>query len=315
VADGLARDIGRLLWEGSLFPATSDRASDGSIRAVASDEARDPLGFVWEHGTARITPELPDVATTDVTVPEGGIAPLPRDALVRRRLDDAPADGVQVGRDVLAYGRFEDEDTDEDTEDPPVWTWTSDDVAVDTRSPLDGGQALELRRDQWNADRVSARMIARIPMYEHRLYDDVEGTTPLDGEATWSVRLLTRREGDPAELEIRVALYHFDDLDATEDPVSTPLGERTVTLTPDAETGESILDLGAIEPVDGLVPNAGLVYVSLMPPEKGATIVHLDDLSLIEWRDAAAEPEGWAALDWVRSAGGATTLHVDTLPF
>ncbi len=318
VVDGTGRDVARLLYEASLTDARSKRGDDLGVRPVAEGDGAPGPGFVFEHGTARLTDGAPDAERVEVSVGSTGIAALPRDALVRRRLVDDPAGGVLVGRDVSGFGSFEDESADVVAGAPEAalaWTWSSDDIVLDTLKPLAGRASLVYARDRWNDERVSARMIARVPLPAHRLYADGDGLVPRDGDATYSVRLLARREGDPATLTVRLVLYYFDDLNPTEDPESTVLGEVELSAEPGTATGELLLDVdpSAFAPVGGLRPNAALLYVSVEPPEAGASVVRVDDVALIEWRPAAEEPSGWGALDWVRAPAG-TTLEVDVLP-
>ena len=73
------------------------------------------------------------------------------------------------------------------------------------------------------------------------------------------------------------------------------------------------MDLGVedLEPVGGLAPNAILLYVSLAPPSALPTRVWVDDLDVVEWRRAADEPEGWCAVDWLRSDVGPLSTPLD----
>ena len=312
VTDGLWRQVGRKLWEAGLLPATAQRGADLGIRSVATD-ARDAPGFQAQHGTWLLTDSQPTATTLSVTVSAGGIAPIETDGLVRTRLTDDPAGDLWVGRALAGLGSFEDEDTDPDDTDAPGWTWTSDSVALDNDIALGGIQSLRLERARTSTERVSARMIARVIMPAHRLWADE--STPLDGDATWSVRLLAMGDGEEVLAAVRVALYHFDDLDPTEDPESVLLREVELPFTPDPDGGEVQLDLpdSAFEPIDGLSPNAALIYISLSPSAYSDARLWVDDLELIDWRPANEEPDGWAAIDWVRSTGDRHKLNVEVL--
>lgn len=147
-------------------------------------------------------------------------------------------------------------------------------------------------------------MIARVPLPAHRLWRDADGDVAADGAASYSVRLIADRVGNEAEVTVRLALYHFDDLNPTEDPESALLKE--VELHADVRHGrhEIILDIPAdsFQPVDGLVPNAALPYLSLLPPGNGDTVLRVWELSLVEWRPGEDEAVGWAAIDWLRGS-------------
>lgn len=316
VADRLARDVGRTLWESSLLGATAQRGSDLGVRSVES-VARASPGFRLEHSTFVLTPDLPAATTMAVSVPAGGLARVDADGLVSRRLSAAAPDGLWVGRALSGLGAFEDEDADGEEDDVAGWTWTSEWITLERRGALEGTTSLELERRRAHEDRLSARMIARVVLPEHRLWEDAEGAVALDGDATWSVRLVAERLGCDALAEVRLALYHFDDLDPTEDPESTLLRELSLPFDPPRGGGEVLLDLDdeAMAPVDGLAPNAGLLYVSLSPGDDCRARLRVDEVEVIEWRPAAEEPPGWAAIDWIRSTGAAAELDVDVLPF
>lgn len=308
VVDRLATDVGRGLWEASLAGAVAMRGEDLAVRAVATEPGS--LAFVEEHGSFRVLPELPAARRTRFFIPEGDDAPVRLPGLVQR---DLP---VQVGRSLGAYGRFEDEDGDALVDEAPGWTWSGDHVFLDRERPLSGAQSLCLYREATHQDRVSARMTARIPLPEHRLYADAEGLVPLDGDASYSIRLLARYDGWDPRPSLRVAVYHFDDLDPTEDPESTLLREVELPLEL-APGGTQVLrvelDDTVLAPLGELRANALLLYVSLDPPSVFDTWLWVDDVELIEWRDGAAEPPGWAAIDWLRGDPG--EVEVAWLPW
>lgn len=315
IADGLAARALRGAWERSVAGATAERGSDLGVRTVPGVEAGQAPSFQFEHSTAVLGQDSPWTETLQVEIPVGGLAALPGDRLVRLDLSDAPPAGVEVGRSLGGLGDFEDQDGDSDAGEVPGWTWDSEDIVLMTRGALSGQQSLSLLRNGANEDRVSARMIARIAMPAHHLYADPEGLVPLDGEARYSLRLLAERHGPEARASLRLAMYHFDDLDPTEDPESILLRELELDFPVERAPGEILLDLPdeALLPVDGLQPNAVLLYVSLYPPERDATRVMLDDIELIEWRAADQQPEGWGALDWLRDGDGqGATVNVST---
>lgn len=312
ITGDLARSVGAGLWEDSLLPAVADRGDDLVVRSVL-DEARASPGFRFEHGTYVLGETLPVAGTRPVSVPAGGLTPLSREGLVRTRLTDDPPADLAVGRPASSLGSFEDEDADAEDLDVTGWTWSSSDVTVEVDDPLSGARSLCLLRDDANSSKVSARMTARVMLPAHRLYTDEDGAEPLDGDASWSVHLTSRWEGD-VRAEARLAMYWFDDLDPTEDPESTLLAD---VLLPVPEEGEVLLDIPgtALLPVDGVVPNAALLYLSLSPPASGWSRVCFDDVEVVEWRAASAEPEGWADIGWIRSGGAAFEGEVDVLPW
>ncbi len=315
----LARDTLRLLWEASLVEGSSERGVDLAVRTVAAAPAEGvrPASFRLVHDTAVLSEGLGTSSPLPLQVPAVGEVAI--DApLVRRRLSEAAPAGIEVGRSVFRVGSFEDEETDAVAGDTVGWAWESDDVRLTTRAAPNGVAALEFVRGPNDAERVSARTLARGLLVSHRLHADQEGVTPLDGAATWSLRLRAWLSGESDVAALRVAYYHFYDLDPTEDPESTFVREVEYPLhaAPGGWRDVSI-DLAAADvapSADGLVPNAVLLYVGLSPPRMRTTVLRVDDVELIEWRAATDEPEGWGAIDWLRATDGAPhTLAVDSL--
>ncbi|MFN7147751.1 MAG: hypothetical protein ACK4YP_28535, partial [Myxococcota bacterium] len=235
--------------------------------------------------------------------------------------DEAP--GLEVGRALLGLGDFEDADTDGVAgPDPAGWEITSADIRVTPRAARDGTHGLELVRSPGDGLSVTTRTLARIPLVAHRLQADADGTLPLDGDATVEVHLdgwiAGPSAGEAPTAEVRLDLYHFDDTDPTADPDSVLL--RTVTKTPELLPNRWVatsvtLDAADLAPVDGLVPNAALLYLTLRPPTTRTTVWRVDNVEVIEWRAAAEEPEGWAAYDWLRATDGqARTVRVPHRP-
>ncbi len=309
VTDSLAADVARRLYEGSLLPAAAVRGEDLGVRPTLRD-APDAPGMRLDHGTVLLSANPPDPSSLTVEVVQGALTPLPRTALINRRLNKNPPAGLLAGRSLSGLGSFEDEDGDADRGDVSGWTWDNDDVLIDTRRPLSGLASLSLFRDVTSTEAVFARMIARIPLPAHRLYD--ANAVGLDGEATWSVRLLTERIGAESAAMVRADFYHFDDLDPTEDPESILLHSVELPFVAGKKQSEILLDmpLDAYREVDGLTPNAVLLYVVLEAPAAASTLLLVDEVEFIEWREAIAEPEGWAALDWLRGEG---TVEVEMI--
>ena len=73
-------------------------------------------------------------------------------------------------------------------------------------------------------------------------------------------------------------------------------------------TVETLVPAGTFDPVDGVTPNAVMIYLEL-----GAgtpTTVEIDDLQLIEWRRASELPDGlWLEVDVIRSTRESVALR------
>jgi poly-gamma-glutamate capsule biosynthesis protein CapA/YwtB (metallophosphatase superfamily) len=311
-ADALADGTLRSLWEGSLLAATARRGNDLGVRPVVDTSVDGAVTFRLDHHTAVLERGLPSEQAIELKVPCDGVVEVPRDLLIRMPLEEA---GYLVGRELDLLGRFEDQDADRSSGETVGWTWSSDDIEV-VGGAFARDHALGLIRSHASTDRLSARMLARVPLPQHRRWRDAGGFEAADGVASYSVRLFADRVGVDADATVRLALYHFDDLNPTEDPESVLLNE--VELHADVHHGkrEILLDVPseAFVPVDGLVPNAALPYATLYPPDHGDTMVRLWDFSVVEWRAGTEESEGYAAIDWIRGASGACgTVEVQAL--
>jgi poly-gamma-glutamate capsule biosynthesis protein CapA/YwtB (metallophosphatase superfamily) len=321
LADDAARAVLRTAWERSVAIATAERGSDDIPRAVGHEpiEGAQGTGMIWQGGSAILT-EGPGVPESALLVPiADGLGRVPPVGLVRRRLADVAPAGVWVGWEALGTGTFEDLDADEDAGDVRAWTWSSGDVRLQDLEPYGGFQAIELVRGPDNEEVVQARTTARINLNPHRLYADADGAVALDGEATFSVVLSAWASGELDRGSVRLTMYHFDDTDPTAEPESVYLRDVDLPFVLDKPRAWSRVELelppGALDPVDGLSANAALVYVRVSPPEATTTAVRFDDVSVVEWRPADEEPEGYAAIDWIRAPGVSGMLTVSYLPW
>lgn len=313
-----AESVLRTVWDRSWLPATARRGADSVPRAVVEplDAATEPVGMRLEHGTGVLTRGVGDRELVQL-VPVEEYGALPADGLVRRDVGDELPPDLWVGRDLLGAGDFEDADTDASSGDTRLWYWSSQDVRLTTEEAGEGRQSLELVRDAANSEVVQARPVARVDLYRHRLFADEDGEQALDSAASYSISALARVDGELGLASARIDLYSFYDLDPTVAPVSTGLRQVEVELEIEAlgEWQRVFADLPAdlLDPVDGLEPNAALIYLRLAPPERDTTVLRLDDVQLVEWREAAGAPGGYVAADWLRWPGQSGWISVHRL--
>jgi hypothetical protein len=121
--------------------------------------------------------------------------------------------------------------------------------------------------------------------------------------------------GEPGLAAVRLVLYHFDDLDPTRSPSSAVLNDFTVAVPATEAWQDLVVDLpsDAFAPVDGLTPNAALLYVLLHPPASRTTVLRVDDLGLVEWRWAADEPYRAGAYDLLRNTISDDPVAIDSI--
>ena len=313
----------RAIGEMSAARAAAARGDDGAIRVFTADLGPDtqPAGLQLEHHSAVLTHGVPDTSDLPLSVGPGDVVSLPDDALIDPRLgfaaDDPAAAELEVGRDLLGWGGFEDQladgatdaDTHWDIDGVHKWVTQGDGHAAD------GVGYLRLERKSTNQSMVIARPVARIPLPEHRLWDQAADGSPvgLDPDAHYSLRMRVRLIGDgPAS--VRIDFYHFDDTNPTEDPGSTSVGQYLGPIPVDADGHWHTVDIDVPELVDGnLRANMVMTYVRLEVPTKSkVSDLDIDDLGFIEWRPVAGMPDRPGAYDLVANRG--STRHDLSVP-
>jgi hypothetical protein len=302
----------RALHERSVLPLRSERVQ-GVVRNVVAQPAvgTSPLRLIPVGNSGRIERGPADTRVTVRNLAEGTVIDLEPPLLTRSRGPGATAlDGVLLGRNLLDWGRFEDCVADGESRGGVHWVVDGpDEVVMVADGPPSGVRCLCLERTARNSSRVLSRLVARIPILRHRLFWK-EGDTaqPADGEPRYSVRLWARLTGTGQPL-LRLAVYHFDDSDPTQDPESDLI--RSVEIPFDLpgdpaehqEWHEVVVDVdpAVFSEADGLQANAVLLYAGLAPPAGGTSMLQLDDIQFLEWRSPMELPDAFYAMDAVRS--------------
>lgn len=211
--------------------------------------------------------------------PDGeGVVDLPPGSIV-----DAAA-GVEVGRDLLGWGWFD--DTEADGEDAAAALWSVE-TARDVEIAREGGNSvLRLYANRRGTARI--RPVARVTLAEHRRYTP-EGE-PLDSAARYTLRLRARAPID-LELTVRVDAYTVD----ASDPLRRPTSElvRTTLLRVPVTAGAEFrpydieIPVAAVTASDGPV-DAVMFYLGATAPRAAAVTV--DDVRFLEWRAASGGP-------------------------
>ena len=163
---------------------------------------------------------------------------------------------------------------------------------------------VRLDRTSQHLTELVARTAARVAIQQHRWFD--ASGTPVDGEATHSVRVWARRVGAGIPF-VRVIFYEFDDTDPTREPESTALETVDVELplVNDGNWHELWVDM----PAPPARANTALVGVGLAPPESQSGTVWIDGLEVIEWRAGDEIPAGtWVNATYLRSSRDETRV-------
>lgn len=302
----------QMLAERSILPLRSERIG-GGVRQVLrdADPASMLANFTLDGASARVGAGPPETSAVVLQMGEGAVVSLAPPALTRSRAPGGGGlDGVLLGRDIFGWGDFEDHGADGESRGGTHWlATTADKRVVVLPSAPSGVRCLQLRRRSTNRSRVLVRPVARIPMPRHRAYEDTDaGVLPIDGEASYSLRLKAKLSGSGTPF-VRLDFYHFDDTNPTEDPESVIARTRELSLevVNDGEWHEVVADLPPEFYSDAgeLEVNAVLLNVGLAPPKSGECSWLVDDLELIEWRRAPDLPDAYYAMDALRVESGA----------
>lgn len=320
VVDSAGRGVLSTIAERSQIQALATRLEVGRdlvVFATDRPEEAGPGHLIYEWGTGRMVPEEPEIRRELVLLPASGWSDLPQHGLVRSSLVEEPVEhGLWVGRGLIGMGTFENADTDEVIGDMPGWKFESGDATLSTRGVAEGLTSLQLTRGPDNTGPVLVRTLGQVAMPPHRLYADAGGTQPLDGVASYSIRLTAWASGETDGLTVRLDLYHVSDADPTEEPFNIKLREVEISVgMVEGEWRQTLVDIpdSAMEPLNGMMPNAAIVNILLEPPLRQTTVVRLDRLELVEWRPAASQPTGFGVVDLVRSEFGVGAVALDRL--
>ncbi len=291
VGGDIADRILRQITEASLQDAESIRLPDlriGSSHTAAPVTAT----VISDQGRGTIVP-LNATATTAQSLTAG--TPLALDNTLV--LTDDAADGLLIGRDLFGYGDLEDVQADGVIEAGLEWSLPPDSLEIDLDSPA-GPWTIRLNRTSQHLDEATARTAARVSLPAHRRFD--ENGQPVDGIATYSVRVWAKRVGAGIPF-VRVIAYNFDDTDPTREPKSTPLDtiDIELPLVSDGEWHELWVEI----PVLPAGTNSALVAVGVAPPQSQAESVWIDGVAGVEWRQADLVPQpSWVVADYIQSS-------------
>lgn len=320
VTGNLARAFTQLVHERSALDAHADVFPEGvrQVLDLPSPFAAEPT-FLHVRNAMRIGSGVGTVVPQSVTASWDSPARLAMPRLVRSRgAGGVPLTGVLLGRDVFQFGSLEDDAADRSDRGGLHWYLPPADAGHKDIESLAGApsgiRVLRLSRLSSDFSRTRVRPVTRVNLVANRLFTDLGGSTaPADGSATWSVQFSARQLGDgPTSLILDV--YSYQATVANEEATSDLL--RTVeipwSVPKDDAWHEVILDIPAADlaPVGPLEANQIMFYLALYPPADATSTLRLDDLRFIEWRSATALPDGFFAIDEVRSDAPGSSVSV-----
>lgn len=305
VADETATRLLRRVWEMSVMDAYAERDVDKSVHVFAytPDGSTQPGQLRIERNTALIGKAEPVTEDKMMSLKTGQVAPIGTTGLVDPRLGGIP--DVEIGRELLGWGRFEDEHADAVDAPGPHWNIDSpSEKPLFSTESEEGIAFVRLSRSPTSDKILRVRPVARTTLVEHRLHSDRNGMAfPLDPTPRYSIRLHARQTGD-GNTSVRLDLYNFYDLDPAEDPQSTKIGRSSLPFTVPADAKwhlvEFDVDPAALVGDNGLRANQLMPYIELSNPNSQLDV---DNFEIIEWRSADKMPDRFGAYDYVRNVG------------
>ncbi len=303
-AGDAARSILRELRADSTGIAPAEKIDGVVARNI--DAARAGSADLDVVGNSGRVVESLEERQIEVQMSEQGIGQVPGDVVVwTGGMPEASA----VGRELLRWGSFDDVIADQAQVGANNWKMDgarrTETVAVDP-----AGHDLALRLAPTRTQAALVRPLARVPVPRHRIFDSTGSW--VDGEPEYALRASIKRSG-PVVPEIRLDIYRFEDSDPLSDPESQLIRRVEVPLPMEHSDAwqqlETLVPPGTFDPVDGVEPNAVMVYLSL--PSGSPTEVLINDLQFIEWRRTADLPDDlWIEVDVIRSNADAVTMVV-----
>ncbi|MEL7565153.1 MAG: CapA family protein [Dehalobacterium sp.] len=301
-----AKQIISQVWERSLLPAQTKRHNDYVYTfKTERDEESKPVQLRYEWGTARLTSdEHKQNYILDLNT--GETLTLDNDSLFPARLglgQEAAKGQILIGRDLLRWGHFE--DTLADMVQIGAAQFKLNQSAQ--WEAADGNGFIRLSQSSTETMRI--RPVARIPIVAHGLYD--ESYSALDPDATYTLRMAVKGEGD-ISANLRVDSYWFYDGNPLEDPVSELLGQRKYDIK--ISQGWQTIEI-PFEPLKegNKQTNSIMVYLEYYSPSRTSCVLDVDDLEVIEWRDASLMPDIYGAYTHVKNTGKPIRLEFDML--
>lgn len=322
VTDQTARQVLRDLWAKSRLPAAAMRDSEGKVKVMLDkrDAYSAPADLVFEGGTAKIGVDAPSRVQA-LTLAPHGTQHLSKSTLVQSNLGRGGAEPntVWVGRDLFAWGSFEDEMADDRVSGNLQWNLNPKNAKISYDRPKQGHSFLRVRKWSGSKSEIMVRPVARIPLLARRFWRAQGGShTPADSLPSYSIQL-SARTSRPTPLRLVVDVYHFDDSNPTEDPESKRL--QRVSIPFHVESGvwrEVEVQLPLPGMGDGaLAPNMIMPYIAIGAPAVGTSKVDIDEFRVMEWRDTSQLPSFFDAYDQVRNATDVpiqvrfSTLHAE----
>lgn len=305
-----AKQIINQVWERSFLPAQTVRHNDYiyTFKTERNEESK-PVQLRYEWGTARLTSEehkqnyILDLKTRETLT-------LDNDSLFPARLgleQQASKGQILIGRELLRWGHFEDTLAD-------MVQMGAAQFKLNQSAQWKAGDGKGfIRLSNSSTKTLMIRPVARIPIVADKLYD--ESYLALDPDATYTLRLAVKGTGEISAC-LRVDSYWFYDGNPLEDPVSEFLGQQKYDIKISQEDWQTIEIPYELLKEGDKQANSIMVYIELNPPSKNSwpeSILDVDDLEVIEWRDASLMPDIYGAYTHVKNTGEPLRLEFDVL--
>ena len=252
-ADGIPRAyVDPLLIEGYVPKGVVDKPRTWQLRetaALSSDE------FSLDHDRLEYIAKDEITTRTEPRTLDGDTIYTRNSGWVNRVIEGA--ESVELGRDLLPTGTFDDPDIDDERHEGPLWRFGRGDDSNGPEFGYDGSGGIQLSRTADNTERSVLTTAARVPL---------AGSTTLLGQY--------RHETD-TRLELLVRWYESTSGSALD----------SVLIDLDRTTGWESLERSLSTPEEATHVR---FYFRLYPPADGEKrVANFDNIQLVEWTDSA----------------------------
>ena len=311
VTDVSSRRIIKNIWDLSVQNAVTKR-NKNEIKSIYQEKSKDsiPVQFKFDQGSALLVKETTKTEQK-ININKGEILKLDDKFLWPANFGNKEVlvNTLFIGRDIFGWGHFEDTLVDEESKGDTHLNlaggakWVSDEASI-------GKGFIRLFKRNGNPLNILVRTVARIPLNTYDLYNlDKSSMLP---DATYSVCMNIRTKGNP-KLYLRTDTYNFNDKNPVKGPQSNIIESKEYKIDNKYKTwGKIEIPLEKTETINGEKPNMVMVYLILKSSDKDS-IVDIDNVEFIEWRDASVMPQIYGGYTHVRNNGDKLSLKLDVM--
>lgn len=311
VTDISANQIINQVWEESVIPAQTKRHNNYVYTIQKPKDADSkPVQFILEHNTARLT-SAEHMQNCTINLKQHETLNLDNNCLYPADLSSKNkinVGQVYIGRDLLKWGHLEDTSADEQQTGALHFDLKEKGKWINNENDSTG--FIRLMNSSNNTPAIIIRPVARIPLINHRLYNELYD--PIDPDPSYSIRMAVKGKGE-INASVRIDSYWFYDANPTEDPQTELLSKKEYPIDVKTDSWQTIEIPFIPSIIDGKKTNAIMVYVKLSAPSKNRSFLDIDNIEVIEWRDVSRMPSVYGAYTHIKNTDNPINIQCNVL--